>query len=137
MKKLIAILLLVPVLVLGQSNKPKRDFVELNVGMADTWMIGWFPGASSLWGRTIQYDNGTVGEYQIGLALPSVVTAKVGVGLGNLDNNVMLAIRPFPLTIGPQVKLGVLTFSAELGTNETVSFDAHLIFTAGIRIKVK
>lgn len=136
MKKLILILLLIPILTFGQTDKPKRDFVEINGGVADTWG-GWFPGVSSLWGRTVQYNNGTVGEYQIGLALPSIVTAKVGIGFGNLDNNIMLAVRPWPLTIGPQVKLGPLTLSAELGTDQGISFDAASIFTAGIRIKIK
>ena len=37
----------------------------------------------------------------------------------------MLGLRPWPLSIGPQVKLGPLTFSAEWG-QETPKFQLKL-----------
>jgi len=53
MKKLITILLLVPILALGQAEK--RTFTELNIGIAaiDGYDFGdAFPGASLLFGQT-------------------------------------------------------------------------------------
>ena len=137
MKKLIAILLLVPILALGQTEKKSRQFIEINGGVADAW-VGWFPGASILCGTTTQYTNNFVGEYQLGLALPSIVTGKCAVGFGNLDYNLMLGLRPWPLFIGPQVKLGPLTFSAEWGARHYgISLETEVILTAGIRLKIK
>mgnify|MGYP006090164777 FL=1 len=143
MKKLITILLLVPILALGQTEKKSRQFIEINGGAAinggagGAW-VEWFPGASILWGTTTQYNNNFVGEYQLGLAFPSIVTGKCAVGFGNLDYNLMLGLRPWPLFIGPQVKLGLLTFSAEWGARDyVISLETELILTAGIRLKIK
>ncbi|MDC2982110.1 hypothetical protein OAZ21_01920 [Bacteroidota bacterium] len=41
------------------------------------------------------------------------------------DYHLMLGLRPWPLSIGPQVKLGPLTFSAEWG-QETPKFQLKL-----------
>lgn len=49
----------------------------------------------------------------------------------------MLGLRPWPFSIGPQVKLGPLTFSAEWATDQGISQDLELILTAGIRLKIK
>ena len=136
MKKLIIVLSLIPILVFGQTEKKSRQFIEINGGAADAW-IGWFPGASILWGTTTQYKNKLVGEYQLGFAFPSIVTGKWAVGLGNLDYNFMLGLRPWPLSIGPQVKLGPLTLSAEWATNHDISLETEVILTAGIRLKIK
>ena len=143
MKKLITILLLVPILALGQTEKKSRQFIEINGGAAinggagDAW-VEWFPGASILWGTTTQYNNNFVGEYQLGLAFPSIVSGKCAVGFGNLDYNLMLGLRPWPLFIGPQVKLGPLTFSAEWGARDyDISLETEVILTAGIRLKIK
>ena len=137
MKKLIAILLLVPMLALGQTEKKSKKFLEINGGAAEAW-IAWIPGASVLWGTTTQYNNKLIGEYQVGLAFPSIVTGKCAVGFGNLDYNLMLGLRPWPLFIGPQVKLGPLTFSAEWGARHYgISLETEVILTAGIRLKIK
>ena len=137
MKKLILLLSIIPMFVFGQTEKKSRQFIEINGGAADAW-VGWFPGASVLWGKTTQYNNKLVGEYQVGLAFPSIVTGKCAVGLGNLDYNLMLGLRPWPLFIGPQVKLGPLTFSAEWGARHYgISLETEVILTAGIRLKIK
>ena len=137
MKKLIAISILVPILALGQTEKKSKKFLEINGGAAEAW-IGWIPGASVLWGTTTQYNNKLVGEYQVGFAFPSIVTGKCAVGFGNLDYNLMLGLRPWPLFIGPQVKLGPLTFSAEWGARDyDISLETEVILTAGIRLKIK
>ena len=49
----------------------------------------------------------------------------------------MLGLRPWPFSIGPQVKLGPLTFSAEWATDQGISQDLELILTAGTRLKIK
>ena len=137
MKKLILLLSIIPMFVFGQTEKKSKKFLEINGGAAEAW-IGWIPGASVLWGTTTQYNNKLVGEYQVGFAFPSIVTGKCAVGFGNLDYNLMLGLRPWPLFIGPQVKLGPLTFSAEWGARHYgISLETEVILTAGIRLKIK
>ena len=49
----------------------------------------------------------------------------------------MLGLRPWPFSIGPQVKLGPLTFSAEWGARDyDISLETEVILTAGIRLKL-
>ncbi len=135
MKKLINILLFAPILLFGQENN-KEKFLELNIGIAATDgydLSGGFPGASFLFGQTKQFSENGIFEYQIGIAFPSIVTGKVAVGYGNLKNNIALAVRPWPLFIGPQAKIGNFTFSFEVGTESEISFDAGLISTVAYR----
>lgn len=126
-----------PILALGQTNK--KGFTELNMGIAT--IDGYkfydaFPGASLLIGKTFS-KNGLVSEYQVGIAFPTVCTGKVAVGYGDLSRNIMIACRPYPLTFGPQIKLGKLTSSFEVGFNNTFSFDAGFIATVGYRWQFK
>ena len=131
MKKLIIVLSLFPMLVFGQ--KENRKFTELNIGVTD---FG-FPGASILWGQTFEFPKNKVVEYQLGIAFPTFGTAKFAAGLGNLKNNIMLAVRPWPLFIGPQVKIGIISLSAEFGTDDFISADAAAIYTIGFRWQFK
>tara|TARA_B100000927_G_C16420858_1_gene451301 strand:+ start:336 stop:770 length:435 start_codon:yes stop_codon:yes gene_type:complete len=137
MKKLILFFSIIPIFIFGQSNKHK--FIEANVGVAsvDSYEFDWvFPGASVLWGQT--YSNkGFVSEWQIGLAAPSIVTGKLFIGSGNLDKNIGIGIRPWPVFIGPQAKLGRLTFSFEISPNAEISMETGLITTVGYRWKLK
>lgn len=137
-KKLIIILILVfPVMILGQKERNK--FVEGNLGLAsvDDYSYGWgIPGCSFLFGET--YSNkGLVTEWQIGAAFPTILTGKVFVGGGNLKNNIGVAVRPWPFFVGPQGKIGRFTFSFEVGTNSGPSFEAGLISTVGFRWPIK
>jgi hypothetical protein len=137
MKKLIILMFLIPMFVLGQIEK--RQFTELNLGVAT--IDGYefsdaFPGASLLYGQTFA-DNGLVTEYQVGLAAPTILTGKLAIGGGNLDRNIMIACRPWPLTFGPQIKLDWFTTSFEVGFNNGISFDAGLIVTVGFRWQFK
>ena len=73
MKKLITILLLVPILALGQAEK--RTFTELNIGIAaiDGYDFGdAFPGASLLFGQTFA-NNNLVTEFDCGVSPGTVV----------------------------------------------------------------
>ena len=49
----------------------------------------------------------------------------------------MLGLTPRPISIGPQVKLGPLTFSADWATDQGISQDLEAILTAGIRLKIQ
>ena len=54
------------------------------------------------------------------------------------DYHLMLGLRPWPLSIGPQVKLGPLTFSAEWGARDPeISVETELILTSVVRFKIK
>ncbi len=54
------------------------------------------------------------------------------------DYHLMLGLRPWPLCIGPQVKLGPLTFSAEWGARDPeISVETELILTSVVRFKIK
>ena len=141
MKKIIAILLLAPMLVFSQENNENK-FIELNIGIAaidgydfsaTRFLNASFPGASLLFGHTRQITDNGIFEYQVGIAFPTIVTGKIAVGFGNLKNNIALAVRPWPLLIGPQAKIGNFTFSFEVGTNQEISFDAGFISTIAYR----
>ena len=133
MKKIILLFAILPMLLRGQTEK--RMFTELNVGIAsvDSYEFDWvMPGASVLWGQTYS-KSGFVSEWQIGLAAPSIVTGKLFIGQGNLDNNIGIGIRPWPVFIGPQAKLGRLTFSFEISPYQEISMETGLIATVGYR----
>lgn len=85
MRKLL-IILFIPVISYTQNI---TNYKEINIGFP--------PGASFLWGKTIYYDNNTLLDYEGGLAFPSIGTAKVGYGLGNERFAVILGLRLFPL----------------------------------------
>ena len=135
MKKLIILFALVPMVLFGQENKENK-FIEFNIGMAAIDGYDFndaFPGASILFGQTRQISDNGIFEYQVGIAAPSIVTGKVAIGCGNLKNNIALAVRPWPLFIGPQAKIGNLSLSFEVGTADEISFDAGLISTLAYR----
>jgi hypothetical protein len=139
MKKFILIILLIPAFIFGQTTK--KSFIELNVGLASlddyNFFYDIFPGASVLFGKTTSFDGGLVTEAQIGLAAPSILTAKLGFGAGNLDNNILLTLRPWPFFVGPHLKLYNFTASFEIGLNNRFSFESGLIATLGYRWKLK
>ena len=54
------------------------------------------------------------------------------------DYHLILVLRPWPLSIGPQVKLGPLTIIAEWGArHHEISLETEVILTAGVRFKIK
>ena len=134
MKHLLIILLLIPMSVFGQ--KVKQSFVELNVGVAAIdgyeFKNNTYPGCSFLFGQTYLSGNYVV-EWQAGLALPTLVTGKVFFGRGDLFHNCGIGIRPWPMCIGPQAKLGRLSLSFEYGFANELSFMAGLITSIGYR----
>ena len=126
-----------PAFIFGQT---KKNFIELNIGLAsvDDYIFDTpCPGTSVLFGKTTSFDSGLVTETQIGLAAPSFLTAKLGFGAGNLDNNILLTLRPWPFFVGPQLKLYNFTASFEIGLNNEFSLESGLIATLGYRWKLK
>ena len=138
MKKLIILLAIIPMGLFGQLEN-SQTFIEINAGAAsidDYDFTDTYPGVSVLFGQTFEFTKNGIFEYQIGVALPSLITGKVAIGIGNIRNNFALAIRPWPLTIGPQGKIGNFSFSFEVGNNDTASFEAGLIATVGYRFNL-
>ena len=136
MTRFIALILCGVAFNTANAQRQSVSFTELNVGGATMEGYEWdnvFPGASLLFGKTIQLSNNNVTEFQIGVAFPTIVTGKVAVGVGTLEKNVMVAVRPWPLMVGPQVKRNQFTWSLELGTAGSPSFDAGWIATVGYR----
>jgi hypothetical protein len=103
-------------LVNGQTSK---NYIEFNTGIS-TGLIPFFPGGSLLYGKTIIYESGIVLDYEGGVAFPSVVTGKIGLGCTiKNDAELTFGIRPWPATSYIQLELNRdnkrsnLIFSAE------------------------
>ena len=121
MKKLI-IILLFPFVYSAQG-----EYFELNAGVSilDNGYWDYGPGVSALIGKRFGPEEGNfIVDMQIGLALPSILTAKIGVG-GYLDKEKKVAIiagvRPWPLHYYAQVNLkeglqGQWIISSEVGS---------------------
>ena len=119
------------------AQHPSQSFAELNLGMAalNSYTNFEFPGGSLLFGKTTQASDNFVLEFQVGAAFPSFATAKFGAGFGTLDKNVLIAVRPWPLALGPQVKRNNWTASLEFGTTDD-SFEVGTIATMGYRMNL-
>lgn len=105
---------------LSQSTNINK-YREFNFGVSfNDWMS--FPGSSYLWGQTIHFDNVFFADMQAGVALPSIVTAKLGIGISPFKNNevsIIFGLRPFPVFTYSQLNIktknGTLIFSYEYG----------------------
>tara|TARA_B100000886_G_scaffold31295_1_gene19596 strand:- start:1488 stop:1895 length:408 start_codon:yes stop_codon:yes gene_type:complete len=93
MKKILLILFICPIVSYSQFNETYKEF---NFGIYSGKEIIVCPGASFLWGKTNYLQYNTLLDYQIGFALPTIITGKVGFGIGDQDYATILGIRPFP-----------------------------------------
>jgi hypothetical protein len=115
MKKLILLLILIPLIGKSQTTIP---YVEANLGFS-TGIIPFFPGASALYGATTKYESGFLLDYQAGIAFPTLFTAKGGVGYDINGTELSIGIRPWPTSTYLQVvinrsnKLSNIVISAE------------------------
>ena len=78
----------------------KDSFIEWNFGVA--FLEGeniLFPGASVLWGKTYINEKDLIFEYEAGFALPTLVTAKLGIGKKFNNTKGVVGIRPFPFNV--------------------------------------
>ena len=105
MKKLIP---LITGFLLGFSNPATAKefhYNEKNIGVCTTgyWCEGGFPGASYL--RVKTKTNGkTFSEFQYGIALPTIFTAKVVAGVQLDKSRIGMGLRIYPLAFGPQME---------------------------------
>ena len=93
-----AIILSILILI-GIECEAQEQFTSLewNAGVAYTDEIdGYFPGGSYLIGTTYITKSNVVVDAQIGLAFPTLVTGKVGVGFKAKNAIITAGIRPYP-----------------------------------------
>ena len=127
MKKLILIFAIIPLLSFSQS---KNTYKEFNFGLA-LFDDNAFPGASFLIGKTNYYSNNTLLDYQAGLAFPSILTGKLGFGIGDEDFATIIGFRPWPTS-------SYIQFSIKKKHNLSVEYgffydEVVTIITYGIR----
>lgn len=101
MKKIILVLLFFPLFIQAQNTIP---YVEVNAGIS-TGVVPFFPGASVLYGATTKYNSGIILDYEAGIAFPSLITFKGGVGYDFNGTQVSVGIRPWPATTYGQVEI--------------------------------
>lgn len=113
--KTLILTLLIGLLALTTIAQPtKTHYSEVNVGLC-LGTIPAFPGASSLVGVTNRYPSGIILDYQGGIAFPTLLTGKVGVGTA-IDHNMDLTVgvRVLPSTIYAQLLVKRPTKKADL-----------------------
>lgn len=101
MKKLILFLTLLPLISFSQTT---TKYVEVNTGFS-TGIVPFFPGASVLYGATERYKSGFLLDYQAGIAFPTLITFKGGIGYDINGTELSFGIRPWPPTTYGQIKI--------------------------------
>ncbi len=137
MKKLITLLTFC-LLTVGVSAQSRITYSEINAGIS-TGVIPIFPGASSLVGATVRYPSGFIVDYQGGIAFPTLLTGKVGVGLPvDYNMDLTVGVRVLPSSIYAQLlvkrptKKSDLVFTAE-ALAWSPAFGQYSILTVGWR----
>ena len=123
------------------TGKSMNSFVEWNFGVACIGDNFIFPGTSVLYGRTYINENNLIFEYEAGLALPSLVTGKLGIGKKFNNTKVIVGVRPFPFNLCLQSsfskgKKGYWITSIEinpLDSDKSISFGSKAILNFGYR----
>jgi hypothetical protein len=123
------------------TRETTNSFVEWNFGVAFTRDNFLFPGSSVLFGRTIINENNLIFEYEAGLALPSLITGKLGIGKKFNNTKVIVGARPFPFNLYLQSsfaeeKKGYWITSVEfnpLGSDQSISLASKAILNFGYR----
>ena len=171
MKKIITILilLLISLTILGQqpmSEDPSPNlefkdislkafsstpYLELNGGFASFNNTSLYPGGSFLLGSTIKFYGRFLIDVEGGIAFPTVLTAKLGLGFSvdgeNGTLNVISGIRPYPFTLYIQStivnkKNGQWIVSVESG-RESLGFgfedgwNTRLLINFGRRLNIR
>lgn len=101
MKRLILLLALLPLFTYAQST---TTYTEVNIGFS-TGIIPMFPGASVLYGATDRYPSGFIMDYEGGIAFPTLVTGKFGMGYDANGTEITAGIRPWPPATYGQVRI--------------------------------
>ena len=99
-------------------------YVESNFGVANIDGLGVFPGASVLFGKRFEKpESNFLFDMQVGLAFPSIITAKIGGGVflnKEKKSAVVFGVRPWPFHLYSQInfnqgKRGQWIVSVEAG----------------------
>ena len=114
--------------------------MELNGGIAflDDFK---FPGASFLYGATIRTKSNMIFEFSGGVAFPTVVTGKIGIGLYAENTKFVVGIRPFPFNLYLQIDFPrtykgnwIISFEVNpLDENDSLSFYSRGNINVGYR----
>ena len=123
------------------QNTQTRSYLEINAGLARISYDEYFPGISFLVGQQKFLAPQTFLEYQVGLALPSIATAKVGVGYQWEGIGFSTGVRIFPAFVYGQthfnLRNGQINISVEISPFNLdnwelgPSYGANNIFTLG------
>ena len=93
-----------------QTQQPNaiinQGYYEFNFGAAfiEDFEIP-FPGISFLIGNKTYFENNLIFDAEIGLALPSIATAKLGLGYKVGKSEIIVGVRPWPLHYYLQTQL--------------------------------
>lgn len=142
MKKSLIALLITLLLVCTTSLKAQTTvpFVEVNAGFS-TGVVPFFPGASVSYGKTTKYDSGIFLDYQAGIAFPTLITFKGGIGYDINGTQLSVGIRPWPPTTYGQLeinrpkRLSDLVFTLEGNLFPQSLINQRGIITIGWRFK--
>ena len=130
----IAICLLTTLNIKAQHSTKYKEFnVGLFISSNDDLV---FPGASFLRGKTIYVSNAFLIDYEYGFALPTLLTGKIGCGLGNNNHSLTFGLRPWPASLYLQYTLKEKhLLSIEFMSNQYASdiYDLPLIINYGYR----
>jgi hypothetical protein len=87
-----------PIAIATEGVQEARNYIDASWGLALIEERVPLPGASVLFGRRVFRSETMFVDGEVGLALPSVVTGKLGLGKLNpsTGRTVTLGIRPFP-----------------------------------------
>ena len=145
--KKILVLLLFPIGLIAQDvKKITQRYTEFNAGLCYTDEINFVvPGSSFLIGKVFETKKDLLVDAQIGVAFPTIVTAKVGIGKYiNKENKsaFFFGIRPWPMHVYGQINLpkrkkGQWIVTAELGTANGFSASSNGLVSFGYRLDIK
>ena len=138
MKTLILTLFIGLLATTATAQPIRTTYSEINAGIS-TGVVPIFPGASSLVGATVRYPSGFLIDYEGGIAFPTLLTGKIGVGIP-VDYNMDLSVgvRALPSSIYAQLlvkrptKKSDLVFTAE-ALAWSPAFGQYSILTVGWR----
>ena len=140
MKKLLLILLCLPMILPAQNS---TNYKEFNAGILLGKDIGVFPVASFLWGKTIYFNDNTFLDYEGGLSFPKIFTGKIGAGIGNELNAAAVGARLFPPSVYFQltffetslfsIELMPLTIEEGTANGQTTTSTKNIIISYGFR----
>lgn len=152
MKKLLLLLLLLPILIYSQNNW----YVEGNIGMSRhaieaginpvdatmTYDKSTKPNISVLIGNEFPFGDYSLIDIQIGASYPHLVTGKIGAGNYYGKKHLValiFGVRPYPLAVYSQLNIGKKdkiygVISTELGSAGQIFNGTTSLFNIGVRL---